>query len=112
MQDKIQASLLNSCLLNSVLIIQSWVRGRLRYFAAKRSGKDIIICICAEYNEAERLKRQALLSQLFDTKELLRSGKDQGIYECLLFVLILPNTACLDATKELLHRVWDQGTQI
>jgi hypothetical protein len=109
-QDKIQASLLNSCRLNSVLIIQSWVRGRLRYFAAKRSGNDIIICMCAEYNEAECLKRQALLSQLFDTKELLRSGKDQGIYVCLLFVLILPNTACL-ATKQLLYRVWDQGTQ-
>jgi hypothetical protein len=111
-QDKILASLLNSCRLNSVLIIQSWLRGRLRYFAAKRSGKDIIICMCAEYNEAERLKRQGLLSQLFETKELLLSGKDQGIYVCLLFLLILPNTACLDATKELLHCVWNQGTQI
>jgi hypothetical protein len=83
--------------------------------------------MCAEYNEAERLKRQALLSQLFDTKELLHSGKHQGIYVCLLlyvsylcvyycmcllFFLILPNIACRDATKELLHRGMDQGSQI
>ena len=74
-QDKMQAT----CLLNSVRIIQSWVRGRQRYFAAQRSGENIIICMCAEYSDAERLKRQALLYQLVDTKELLRSGKFQGV---------------------------------
>jgi len=94
-----------TCLLNSVRIIQSWVRGRLRYFAAKRSGANIIICMCAEYSDAERLKRQALLYQLMDTKQLLRSCRAQGVYIFVLSVLvyqilrlmmlaILPNIAC------------------
>ncbi len=71
-KDKMEAT----CLINSVRIIQSWVRGRLRAFECMRSGGNSAMCMLTEHNDAERRKRKALLYELVDTRELLRRGRD------------------------------------